>query len=152
VLDQLRKVIADASQLQTRLVFVVGGSTSARAKCVRQLAQAIGAPVIALGAELGQRLLPIPKRQRSLQAPNALRELVQAMAVQGQPAILDRIEILFDRSLQLDPIDVLKRLAHGRTVVACWPGELSEGRLIYASNHPEHCDQAASGVVTFQLP
>jgi hypothetical protein len=52
------------------------------------------------------------------------------------------IELLFDRSLQLDPLDLLKRHAHAKRVVAVWPGELQgdtrTGRLTYADmGHPE---------------
>jgi hypothetical protein len=53
--------------------------------------------------------------------------------------VLDDIELLFDRTLQLNPIGLLKRPAQGQRVVASWPGELQENRLSYASmGHPEH--------------
>ena len=70
--------------------------------------------------------------------------------------LLDNIELLFDRSLQLDPLDLLKRHAHAKRVVAVWPGELQgdarTGRLTYADmGHPEHQDYSLAGVVTFEI-
>jgi hypothetical protein len=66
--------------------------------------------------------------------------------------LLDNIEILFDCSLHLNPLDTLKRHAHARRVVAAWPGEFSDGRLTYAAlGHPEHQDYGTAGWVPFEL-
>ena len=66
--------------------------------------------------------------------------------------LLDNIELLFDRTLQLDPLDLLKRHAHARRVVAVWPGELRDGRLTYAEmGHPEHQDYGLDGLVPFEI-
>jgi hypothetical protein len=67
-------------------------------------------------------------------------------------ALLDRIEVLFDHTLRLDPLDALRRIAHDRTVVVNWPGETRGGRLTYApAQHPEHRDYPVPGLITFQL-
>jgi hypothetical protein len=66
--------------------------------------------------------------------------------------LLDNLELLFDHSLKLDPLDLLKRHAHGRRVVAVWPGELREGRLVYAEmGHPEYQDYGLDGLVPFEI-
>ena len=74
----------------------------------------------------------------------------------GDLLLLDNIELLFDRSLQLDPLDLLKRHAHAKRVVAVWPGELQgdarTGRLTYSDmGHPEHQDYSLAGVVPFEI-
>ena len=80
-----------------------------------------------------------------------LRELAEQHAT-GDLLLLDNLELLFDRTLQLDPLDLLKRHAHVKRVVAVWPGELRDGRLTYAEmGHPEHQDYGLAGLVPFEI-
>lgn len=108
-----------------------------------------------VGAELGGRFAGMPQKQRRLQTTTILRELA-AQHASGELLLLDNIELLFDQSLQLDPLDLLKGHAHAKRVVAVWPGELQgdarTGRLAYAGlGHPEHQDYSLAGVVTFEI-
>jgi hypothetical protein len=108
-----------------------------------------------LGLELGTRLAKLPNKQRRLQAGHLLREIADEHA-SGDLLLVDNIELLFDASLAINPLDLLKRLAHARRVVAAWPGEQREGstgaRLIYAeTSHPEHRDDSLDGVVPFYI-
>ena len=104
-----------------------------------------------IGPELGKRLSAIPQKQRHLLAGTVLNELADLHA-KGDILLLDNIEILFDRTLQLDPLDILKRHAHARRVVAVWPGELRSGRLTYAEmGHAEFQDYPIEGFVPFEL-
>ena len=100
---------------------------------------------------MAARLAALPPKQRHLQAVSILRELADQHA-KGDLLLLDNLEVLFDKTLQLDPLDLLKRHAHSRRVVAIWPGELSNSRLTYANmGHPEHQDYSLDGVVPFEI-
>lgn len=80
-----------------------------------------------------------------------MREIADRSAVSGL-LLLTNIEILFDSTLKLDPLDLLKRLATAQRVVAIWPGELRDGRLVYAEiGHPEYQDYGLTGVVTIEV-
>lgn len=80
-----------------------------------------------------------------------LRDLGDEHA-KGDLLLLDNLELLFDPSLQLDPLDVLKRHAHARRVVAVWPGQLRDGRLSYAElGHPEYREYGLNGLVPFEI-
>lgn len=108
-----------------------------------------------LGLELGTRLSKLPNKQRRLQAGNLLREIADEHAG-GDLLLVDNIELLFDASLAINPLDLLKRLAHARRVVAAWPGEHRQGgtgtRITYAeTSHPEHRDYSLDGVVPFYI-
>ena len=79
-------------------------------------------------------------------------QIMTILGSQGDVLLLDNIELLFDRSLHLNPLDTLKRHAHARRVVAAWPGEFSDGHLTYAAlGHPEHQDHGIAGWVPFEL-
>ena len=68
------------------------------------------------------------------------------------PLLLDNLELLFEPSLQINPLDLVRRLAHSRRVVAVWPGERRGDRLIYADmSHPEHRDYSQDGVVVLEI-
>lgn len=54
--------------------------------------------------------------------------------------------------LQINPLELIKRLAHSKRVVAVWPGELRGNRLSYAEmTHPEYRDYDANGVVALEI-
>lgn len=133
--------------LHSRLVLLVGVPPEGKVTLLNQLELELGLTTFRLGAEVGIRLAQVPRKQRPLQANTIFRELADVHAKQGK-VLIDNIELLFDNSLQLNPLDLLKRQAQVRTVVAVWPGLFKEGRLTYAPiGHPEHQDYAADGLV-----
>ncbi|MGV8691013.1 BREX-3 system P-loop-containing protein BrxF [Pseudomonas aeruginosa] len=151
MLEQLEQRINEVGALQTKLVLLVGRPGSGKSALIGALAQQRGAQVMSVGAALGRRLAVMSQRQRSLQANVVLRDLADEHA-DGDLLLLDNLELLFDRPLKLDPLDLLKRHAHGRRVVAVWPGELREGRLVYAEmGHPEYQDYGLDGLVPFEI-
>ena len=80
-----------------------------------------------------------------------MHELI-AQHTLGDLLLIDNIELLFDASLTLNPLDLLKRQAQFKKVIGIWPGDLRDGRLVYAElNHPEYRDYAAEGVVHLRI-
>jgi len=52
--------------------------------------------------------------------------------------LLDNLEILFDTSLEVEPLRLLQVSSRNRTVVASWNGRFRDGTLTYAEpGHPE---------------
>ncbi|WP_291995228.1 BREX-3 system P-loop-containing protein BrxF [Candidatus Accumulibacter sp. ACC003] len=155
MLEKLERLATDVAALHSKLILLVGASDTAKTVLLVTFATRVKAAPMNVGAELGRRLAAIPQRQRHLQTTTILRELADQHA-SGDLLLLDHIEILFDRSLQLDPLDLLKRHAHAQRVVAVWPGELQgdarTGRLTYADiGHPEHRDYGLAGLVPFEI-
>ena len=82
-------------------------------------------------------MLELSKKQRARQ----IERLMQSMASEApsEVIIIDNTEILFDTSLKVDPLRLLKSVSRNRTVVATWNGHMSDGFLTYAEpHHPEH--------------
>lgn len=155
MLNHLTRLIDEIGDLNSKLILLVGPSRSGKTQLLRQLGAEINITPLNVGVELGSRLAGIQQRQRHLQTTTILRELADQHAP-GDLLLLDNLELLFDRSLQLDPLDLLKRHAHAKRVVAVWPGELQgdtrTGRLTYADmGHPEHQDYNLTGVVPFEI-
>ena len=154
MIEKLKHLVDEVGALQSKLVLLIGPPHSGKTELLHTLAQSKGVTPLNVGAELGGRLAGMPQKQRHLQTTTILRELADQHA--PGDLLLDNIELLFDRSLQLDPLDLLKRHAHAKRVVAVWPGELQgdarTGRLTYADmGHPEHQDYSLSGVVPFEI-
>ena len=149
MIDRLERLVEEIAALHSKLVLLIGAPGSGKTALLRVLGKNRGATPLNIGSALGSRLAAIPQKQRPLQTNTILRELADKHAV-GDLLLLDNIELLFDRTLQLDPLDLLKRHAHARRVVAVWPGELRDGRLVYAEmGHPEHQDYSLEGLVPF---
>lgn len=151
MIEQLDRLVDDISGLNTKLVVLIGSPGAGKSQLLRQLAARRKAAVMNVGAILGRELLTVPSTRRHLHAADMLKELAGVFVSQGL-LLLDNIELMFDRTLQLSPLDLLKRHAHARRVVAVWPGELRDARLSYATTgHPEHQDYGIDGLVPFKL-
>jgi predicted ATPase len=151
VIDRLERLVEEIAALHSKLVLLIGKPGFGKTALLQALGKNRGATPLNIGSALGSRLAAIPQKQRPLQTNTILRQLADQHAV-GDLVLLDNIELLFDRTLQLDPLDLLKRHAHARRVVAVWPGELRNGRLIYAEmGHPEHQDYGLEGLVPFAI-
>lgn len=151
MLARLEQLATEISALHSKLILLVGAPHTGKTALLSAFAGRLEASTLNVGSELGRRLAAIPQRQRHLQAGSALRELADNHA-KGDLLLMDNIELLFDTTLQLNPLDLLKRHAHSRRVVAVWPGELRDGRLAYADmGHSEHRDYATDGVVALEM-
>lgn len=149
--QSLPQLVADVASLHSKLILLIGRPRSGKSAALRELATAVDAKVLNVGAALGARLAALPQKQRPLEVVSELRDLGDEHA-KGDLLVLDNLELLFDPSLQLDPLDVLKRHAHARRVVAVWPGQLRDGRLSYAElGHPEYREYGLNGLVPFEI-
>ncbi|MCU0809425.1 MAG: BREX-3 system P-loop-containing protein BrxF [Thiobacillaceae bacterium] len=151
MLTRLEQLVDEIGALHSKLILLIGAPQTGKTSLLFALARTRGASHLNIGSALGSRLAAIPQRQRHLQASPILRELADEHT-KGDLLLVDNIELLFDHSLQLDPLGLLKQLAHTRRVVAVWPGELCNGRLTYAEmGHPERQDYGLEGLVPFEI-
>lgn len=150
-LEALRQRLLDVTDLNNKLILLVGGSALDRATLLRGLHDSGAPEPLHLGVALAGPLAELPHRERNLQAGNLLRTAAQAHASAG-PLLIEGVELLFDASLRLNALDLLKRQALARPVVAAWPGEWRDRRLTYAvPGHPEYQDHGADGATIFEI-
>lgn len=147
-LPALERLIGEVSDLQSKLVLVV--DSSGKTRLLRALARRLNAAPLNIGLELGRRLAATPISDRGFSTNESLREITDGVH-NDVPLLLDNLEVLFEPSLKVNPLNVIKLLAHSRLVVAEWPGEMHNDRLIYAGmGHPEYRDYSRDGVVVFE--
>lgn len=129
--------LKEARSLYHRLVLLVGPSASGKTACLRQLAEREGLPMVNMGVELSRRLLPLTERQRVLQTPRLMEDLLATSG--NDTVILDNPEVVFSPALQQDPLRLLAALSRNRSIAAAWPGRVAGNWIDYAEHgHPEY--------------
>jgi len=135
--DQVTRKIDQAGELYHRLFMVVAPAGAGKTSALHDVHERTGAPLINVNLEISRRMLDLTERQRALQLPRLLSEIVNTD--QGNVILLDNIEILFDISLRQDPLRLLQGLSRNKTVVAAWGGFIDKKHMVYATpDHPEY--------------
>lgn len=135
--DQVLRQIDQAAELYHRLILVIAPAGAGKTPALREVKERIGAPLINVNLELSRRMLDLTERQRALQLPHLLGEIVRK--AEGERVLLDNIEILFDVSLRQDPLRLLQGLSRNKTIIAAWNGVADRGQVTYAApDHPEY--------------
>jgi predicted ATPase len=136
-LERILNKIQDATQLYYKLIFVVGSSGSGKTSVLRAVHERTGVPVINVNLELSKAMLELSERQRMLQLPKLLSDILGQ--TNADIILLDNIEILFAVSLKQDPLRLLQGLSRNKTIVASYSGMIDGEYLVYAEpDHPEY--------------
>lgn len=98
---------------------------------------------IDLNVAVSERLIAVPKRERTREVAPATNEIVSNIV--GDVGLVFGLEILFDRSLAIDPLRLLAECSKTKTLLVCWPEEVTESGISYAvPSHPEYRRYRAS--------
>ncbi len=152
MLIKLDESLQQLGELHTKLIVLAGARGCGKTKLLHELGLKYGVEPLNVNLELGRGLSGISAGGRSFAAGQLLRDIAAKDGKQDDLLLLDNLELLFEQSLQINPLDLMKRLAHSKRVVAVWPGELRGNRLCYAEmSHPEYRDYDAEGVVVFEF-
>jgi hypothetical protein len=150
-MQKLEQQVTSLSDLNAKLLLLVSSLDTQASSILHLLGAKMEVSAINLSLELSGKLAAIPRNNRALMVSEILKEIAFHASSQDL-LLLENIEILFEPSLQIDPLDTLRKLAHSRRVVAVWPGELRGDRLVYADmSHPEHRDYSREGVVVLEI-
>lgn len=148
---QIQEALETISDRYYRLLLVVGEAGSAKTETLRALSSVEGYRYINLGVELSERMSGLTEEQRALRAEAALREILAAEA--AGILLLDNTEVLFSKSLQLDPLRALQNASRNTPVVAAWTGTYRGETLVYADpQHSEHRTYPRPDAVIVALP
>lgn len=135
--DKVMRRIGHAAELYHRLVMLVAPAGSGKTAALHDVHERTAAPLVNINLELSRHMLDLTERQRALQLPSILAEIIGASA--ADVVLLDNVEVLFDVSLKQDPLRLLQGLSRNRTVVVAWSGSIDGENMIYATpDHPEY--------------
>jgi len=134
--DRIIQTIDRSVELYHRLIFLVSPAGTGKTAILRRVHDRLSVPIINVNLELSRRMLDLTERQRILQLPLILSEIVNASV--ADVVLLDNIEILFDISLKQDPLRLLQGLSRNKTLVSSFSGSIKDGHMIYAA--PDHAE------------
>lgn len=144
--DKILECIGAAAELYYRLIMVVAPVGTGKTAALHEVHERMNAPLININLELSRRMLNLTERQRALQLPRLLSEIVNAS--KSDVILLDNIELLIDASLKQDPLRLLQGLSRNKTIVATWGGSINGEHIIYATpDHPEYKRYAVRDVL-----
>ena len=135
--DQIVRKVGPAAGLYNRLVLVVAPAGAGKTTALQDVRNRTGAPLVNVNLALSRQMLELTELQRALQLPRLLQKIVSNGG--NETILLDNIEVIFDISLQQDPLRLLQGLSRNKTVVAAWNGTIVDDYLTYAApGHPEY--------------
>jgi len=135
--DRVIRRIGQAAELYYRLVMLVAPAGAGKTAALQDVHERTTAPLVNVNLELSRRMLDLTERQRALQLPRLLAEILRASA--ADVVLLDNVEVLFDLSLKQDPLRLLQGLSRNKTVVVAWSGSIDGEHMVYATpDHPEY--------------
>jgi len=97
--------------------------------------------IINLNLELSKQLQKSHPKKHVYKSVELINEIVRNCEP-NHIIVLNHIEILFDKSLKLKPLNVLKKISRNRKVLVLWPGKYEQNKLIYAiPKHKEYFEE-----------
>jgi len=133
-LGLLRQAVEQAKNYHSQLVVVAGESASL---LLEHAASEDGFVAVNLGLELSEKLIEVPRQDRAKSAASLFADLLHERNT--HVLLLNHIEILFDKTLSIEPLKLLQSSAKNLTLVVAWPGEKTASSLTYAvPSHPEY--------------
>lgn len=152
--DKIREAVKSVAQGYERLVLVVGPPGSGKSTAMRHAADEHAWDTINLSLSLGERLLEVPPHQRPSRTLGIVRSLIDE--AESEVVCVDNIDLLFEPSLQVDPLGLLQSLSKEKTLVVAWPGRVTTDnvpRLVHAERpHPEYRQYPTQGLVLLSVP
>jgi hypothetical protein len=134
-LERLSEAVIDAREQHFRLVWVAGGAAMERSHLLKAYADFTSSRYIEVGKSLSERLLELPVPQRAVSVQDTLSGLLAN--ARDQITCLDHIEILFEPSLHVNAVEMVKSLSRYFLMVVAWPGHAEQQSLIFGpKGHP----------------
>jgi len=135
--EQVLSKIDHIYELYHRLMIISAPTGSGKTRALQEVHRQLKTPLINLNLEISRRMLDLTERQRAVQIPRLLGDMINT--VKESIILIDNIEILFDVALKQDPLRLLQGLSRNHTIIVSWNGSIENGFLTYAvPGHPEY--------------
>ena len=103
-------------------------------------------PYLNMNIILSEKLLHIEKNRRPYRAEEFGKEIL--LNSEFDTICIDYFELLFERSLKLNPFEMFKSISRNKTLLIAWRGNIKNGYFIHAiPGHPEYLKVPINDVV-----
>ncbi len=143
-ITEFQKLVAAAEKAYYPVVYFCGADQETRSQVLEAAAAVMSWPYLAIALPLAERLSAVPANNRT----RHLERELDVLLPDSRTLILDRIELLFDRDLQVNPLQLLQSLSRRYHLLVSWPGQLLDMKLVYAQPwHSEYCSYPADNLL-----
>jgi hypothetical protein len=130
----LKQGIEQARNYHSQLVIVTGELASPLIEHATSEDEIV---VVNLSLELSEKLIEVPRQDLAKTAASLFADLLHERNT--SVLLLNHIEILFDKTLSIEPLKLLQSTAKNLTLAVAWPGEKTTSSMTYAvPSHPEY--------------
>ena len=133
-LEQIENSISVVSERYFKQIFVydyINGNS------VKTFAETHSLPYINVNIEISRILQDIPVSRRSLRITEVFQQLIDKY--HDDVICLDYYELLFDNSLEIDPMILIKNNSRYKTLIISWRGKIIGDTLTHGEpGHPEY--------------
>ena len=148
--QNILQALNETEYLYHRLVLLVGETGSGKTSVLQEVCKKLGMALVNLNLELSRLMLEMTAKQRTLQLPKILEDLVHKK--DQKTVVIDNIEILFDVNLQQDPLRLLQKISRNKNIIVSWNGIVNNGKLMYAvPGHPEYRSYGTSDLFIISM-
>jgi len=116
------------------LILLVHPSVARLGRGAEELCKVQGWPIVSLGRIVAEDVSSVLSRERPRAAERAVHSILDQSA--PGPIICVDIDLLFEPSLQLDPLLLFRQASRTKRLIVAWPGSFDGLVLSYAV--PEH--------------
>lgn len=138
-LTQLNTLLPTLPTQYYRLLLITGPHRTGKTRLLKELSRQQNLPYLNLNLHLSQRLLDLTTKERPLRVRRILAQIIDSHP--ESVLAVDNIELLFEPSLQQEPLALLQELSRNKSLIVAWGGSYDEQRrvLTYAEpGHPEY--------------
>lgn len=136
VANEVKKIAQSLNDKYYKLLLLIGLSGSGKTRVINEICGDNAYKYVNLNLSLSERLKDVPIKERGYYVQDFIDEIVRDNP--GDFLVLDNIEIVFAKHLQIEPLSILKNIAKYRRTIAAWRGNIKDGYLTYAE--PWHED------------
>lgn len=133
-----------------RVFLIVGKSGAGKTKLLHEIRTSLDVPLLNVNLAITKQLITFSQMQRKTQVQRVFSDFIFQQS--SETILLDNIEVIFDRELQIQPLDLLNRNARNKTLIASWPGYINDDKLFYAiPDHPEFKKYSTDNIAHIEL-
>jgi len=132
--EQIKNGISDVSNRYFKQIYVYDYKNG---NSVRTFAENHSLPYINVNIELSQLLQDVSINRRTYLVSDAFQHLIDKNP--DDVICLDYYELLFEPSMAIDPLLLIKNNSRNKTLIISWRGQIIGDTLIHAEpGHPEY--------------
>lgn len=125
-------ILSNASKKYHRLILIIGLPHSGKTEILERFGEHYPSSYINLALVLSEKLLNFSSNQRK----NALNQMITEIIEPFHDKVLlfDNIELLFDPELQVDVLDLFRKISRHQICVICWSGVIKNDKVRFGDH------------------